>query len=110
MRALAENLTLLTRVIANASNLANQMGMQNGILSMPVRYDEWSSVEITGNYEETLRECYQLLEKNKRFRQMSGPMRNMEWNMLYQPTADKLRIRLQLHNSKLLLMLKPLEM
>lgn len=57
----------------------------------------------------TLRECRHLLESNERYRKGGNPLRNIEWNVLVQPVADQLRQRIMLHNSKILHVLKPLE-
>ncbi|PNH44591.1 hypothetical protein VD0004_g3083 [Verticillium dahliae] len=105
VKGLAENLNILSRVLAQA----NQSLREQGAYNTPVRWDEASLLEIIGDYRKTLQECYELVETNTRYRLSSGPVRNIEWNVLVQPNADRLRQRLLLHNSKVLLVLKPFE-
>lgn len=89
---------------------AQQSLVQQGLYNVPLRWDKVSLVEIIGDYEQTLQECRFLLEDNYRYRVSAGPIRNLEWNALVQPNADRLRTRLLLHNSKIQLVLKPFEM
>jgi len=74
-----------------------------------LRWDERSLLDIIGDYRATIRECEGLINTNKRYSLPSGPVRNLEWNVLVQPQADRLRQRIQLHNSKILHVLKPFE-
>jgi hypothetical protein len=75
-----------------------------------VRWDRSSLREIIGDYEATLQECTELLNRNRRYRVGGGPLRNIEWNVLVQPSVDRMRERIILHNSKILHVLKPFEM
>ncbi|CAG9940139.1 unnamed protein product [Clonostachys rosea f. rosea IK726] len=105
IRGLAHSLSILDQVIntANAS-LQNQGGHR-----ALVRYDPVSLREIVGDYETTLRECRELLDDNRRYEGARNPLRNIEWNILVQPVADRLRQRILMHNSKIQLVLKPFE-
>ncbi|KAM0333945.1 hypothetical protein ACHAQA_000962 [Verticillium albo-atrum] len=105
VRGLAENLNILSRVVAQATQSLCEQGAYN----TPVRWDETTLVEIIGDYRQTLQECYELVEANRRYRIGGGPIRNIEWNVLVQPNAERLRQRLLLHNSKVILVLKPFE-
>ncbi|KAM0424250.1 hypothetical protein ACHAPT_010622 [Fusarium lateritium] len=107
VRGLAENLDILSRVIAQADSSLQRERRQG--TNARVRWDRTSLIEIVGDYEGTLRECRELLASNARYRGGSGPFRNLEWNLLVQPAADQLRQRIILHNSKVLHILKPFE-
>ncbi|KAK1997603.1 hypothetical protein LX36DRAFT_578104 [Colletotrichum falcatum] len=104
VRGLAENLDILTRVV----NKADQSLQQERVFK-PLRWDPLSLEEIIGDYKETLNECRNLITDNNRYRLSSGPLRNIEWNVLVAPAADRLRERIALHNSKILHVLKPFE-
>ena len=106
VKGLAESLDILTRVVHEASSSLQKQGAFN----TPPRWDPTSLYQIIGDYESTLRECYELIRSNDRYRVGSNPLRNIEWNVLVQPTADGLRQRIALHNSKVLQVLKPFEM
>lgn len=106
VRGLAENLDILGRVVVKA----DQSLRQEGGAFKPLRWDRSSLEEIIGDYEETLKDCSRLLENNHRYRLGSGPLRNIEWNVLVAPAAERLRARIALHNSKVLHVLKPFEM
>jgi hypothetical protein len=76
-----------------------------------VRWDRGSLLDIIGDYHETLAECRRLLEDNRRYgASANNPLRNIEWNALVQPNVDRLRHRIQLHNSRIQIALKPFEM
>ncbi|EFQ31978.1 hypothetical protein CGRA01v4_13160 [Colletotrichum graminicola] len=104
VRGLAENLDILTRVV----DRADQSLRQDGVFR-PLRWDPSSLEEIIGDYKETLTECCNLIAENHRYRVSGGPLRNIEWNVLVAPAADRLRARIELHNSKVLHVLKPFE-
>ena len=67
-------------------------------------------MEIIGDYEQTLRECHVLIQENRRYEGPVGPVHNLKWNLLVRPTVTQLHSRIQLHNAKVLHMLKPFEM
>ncbi|KAL0768621.1 hypothetical protein CaCOL14_009596 [Colletotrichum acutatum] len=106
VRGLAENLDILGRVVDKAAQSFHQ---ETAFKLEPLRWDRSSLNEIIGDYHETLTECCTLIENNHRYRLSSGPLRNIEWNVLVAPAADRLRARIALHNSKVLHVLKPFE-
>ncbi|KAF5022559.1 hypothetical protein F66182_5392 [Fusarium sp. NRRL 66182] len=107
VKGLAENLGILTRVVVQADD--SLQSQRRHSTPAKLRWDMASLMEIVGDYETTLRECYELLESNNRYRVGGNPLRNLEWNVLVQPMADQLRQRIILHNSKILHVLKPFE-
>lgn len=106
VRGLAESLDVLTRVVHQANSSLQRQGAYNSY----ARWDPASLRSITGDYELTLHECYELIQANSRYRVGSNALQNIEWNVLVQPSADRLRQRIALHNSKILHVLKPFEM
>ncbi|KAF7553918.1 hypothetical protein G7Z17_g3277 [Cylindrodendrum hubeiense] len=106
VKYLAESLDILTRVVAQANSSLQRQGGYNVV----ARWDRSSLGQIIGDYHATLRECHELLGANERYRGGGNAFRNIEWNVLVQPTADQLRQRIALHNSKVLHVLKPFEM
>jgi hypothetical protein len=76
----------------------------------PKNWDLSSLQEIIGDYHTTLEDCKRLLEENREFRTASGFAYNMEWSLMVQPKVDHLRKRLDAHNSKISILLKPLEL
>ncbi|WZH45191.1 uncharacterized protein QYS62_006233 [Fusarium acuminatum] len=107
VKGLAENLDILSRVVACADDSLQKQRRQGAPARL--RWDRRSLIEIIGDYEMTLRDCDKLLKANSRYRVGSNPLRNLEWNVLVQPMADQLRQRITLHNSKILHVLKPFE-
>jgi len=73
-------------------------------------WDLSSLREIIGDYHKTLTDCKTLLEENHEFRKNRNAAYNIEWNVVIQPKVDHLRKRLESHNSKILILLKPLEL
>jgi hypothetical protein len=108
VRKLAESLKILGSVVSKAHGAL----IDNAEYSAPpnLRWDPASLYQIIGNYEETLQECYELLRDNKSVQHGAGPFRSIEWNVLVQPTVERLRKRIILHNSKISHVLKPFEM
>ncbi|KAJ4327665.1 hypothetical protein N0V84_001915 [Fusarium piperis] len=72
--------------------------------------DRHSLLEIIGDYNATLRECYRLLEDNRRYAQATGPIRNIDWNLNIMPQVEHLRSRIQMHTSRIQHVLKPFQM
>ncbi|KAF6831467.1 hypothetical protein CPLU01_06752 [Colletotrichum plurivorum] len=105
VRGLAENLDTLGLVVIQADKSLRS----EGAFSRAPRWDPSSLGEIIGDYESTLQECVELIKNNNRYRLGGGPLRNIEWNVLVAPSADRLRARIALHNSKVLHVLKPFE-
>ncbi len=73
------------------------------------RWNFASLNEIIGDYQRTIHECRRLLLSNRQYGLGVGPLRNMEWNILVQPQAAALQKRILHHNSKILIIIKPLE-
>lgn len=105
VKYLAESLDILTSVVTQANSSLQRQAGYNAV----ARWDRTSLGQIIGDYHTTLRECQELLKSNERYRTGGNPLRNIEWNVLVQPTADQLRQRISLHNSKVLHVLKPFE-
>ncbi|KAF6791739.1 hypothetical protein CMUS01_16206, partial [Colletotrichum musicola] len=105
VRGLAENLDTIGLVVIQADKSLRS----EGAFSRAPRWDPSSLGEIIGDYESTLQECVELIKNNNRHRLGGGPLRNIEWNVLVAPSADRLRARIALHNSKVLHVLKPFE-
>jgi hypothetical protein len=73
-------------------------------------WDLSSLREIVGDYHKTLADCQKLLEDNPEFRKNRNFAYNIEWNVVLQPKVDQLRKRLEFHNTKILVLLRPLEL
>ncbi|RGP78884.1 aspartate aminotransferase [Fusarium longipes] len=77
--------------------------------------DDWlggdrdSLLEIIGDYDATLSECYKLLENNWLYAETTGPIRNINWNISIMPHVERLRGRIQMHNSRIQHVLKPFQ-
>ncbi|PTD02098.1 hypothetical protein FCULG_00012203 [Fusarium culmorum] len=71
--------------------------------------DQDSLMEVVGDYNDTLEECYLLLKDNTRYAQTTGPIKNIEWNMSIMPEVERLRGRIQMHTSRIQHILKPFE-
>lgn len=105
VKGLAQNLDTLSSVVNQASGHLQRQGAY----AVP-RWHPSSLYQIIGDYHDTLRECRELINTNWRYGESSSVIRNLEWNMLVQPSADALRQRILLHNSKVAQVLKPFEM
>jgi len=55
-------------------------------------------------------DCQKLLEENHEFRRDRNFAYNIEWNIVIQPKVEHLRKRLESHNSKISILLRPLEL
>ncbi|WXC44661.1 hypothetical protein QX201_004395 [Fusarium graminearum] len=71
--------------------------------------DQDSLMEVVGDYNATLEECYQLLKDNERYAQTTGPIKNINWNLSIMPEVERLRGRIQMHTSRIQHVLKPFE-
>ncbi|UZP36990.1 hypothetical protein NXS19_004806 [Fusarium pseudograminearum] len=71
--------------------------------------DQDSLLEIIGDYNATLEECYQLLKDNKLYAETTGPIKNVNWNISIMPQVQHLRSRIQMHTSRIQHILKPFE-
>lgn len=102
---IVEGLDILCEVVSRATeSLQGQTPYH-----VAARWDPISLNQIIGDYRSTLEECRDLLMANERYRAGSGPLRNLEWNVLVQPQADALRQRIMLHHVKIQHLLKPFE-
>lgn len=119
IRNLAENLRNITTVIENAASSWQQQSMRGlgggNFRGLPPRSPrrEWdlsSLREIIGDYYRTIQDCKKLIEENSNFRMDRNFAYNIEWNLVIQPKVNQLRQRLESHNSKILILLKPLEL
>ena len=66
--------------------------------------------EIIGDYHKTITDCQKLLNENPEFRKSRNFAYNIEWNFVLQPKVEQLRKRLEFHNTKILVLLRPLEL
>jgi len=94
IKDLAQNLKDITSVVSNASRQLQQSPNEDGL------WDLSSLAEIIGDYHRTLTDCQDILHENSQFSQNTNPLYNIQWNVLVQPRIDRLRSRLQFHNSK----------
>ncbi|KAJ4347249.1 uncharacterized protein N0V89_011189 [Didymosphaeria variabile] len=107
IRCLSDNLNNIRRVVENATDT----WARNSRGSAGSRHWDLSSLdEIIGDYHATLKDCKQLLEENREFRTARNFAYNIEWTLMIQPKVTHLRKRLDAHNSKIAILLKPLEL
>ncbi|KAK2616567.1 hypothetical protein QQS21_000390 [Conoideocrella luteorostrata] len=106
VRTLLAGLKKLENAVAEAQTSLHDHGARrNDILGG----DKTSLGEIIGDYEETLKECRKLLEKNHRYDQTTGPMRNIDWNINIMPQVEHLQRRIQMHNTRIQHVLRPFQ-
>jgi len=113
IKSLAENLNNIVRVVENARATWIQESVRIARSRGPPLQKDWdlsSLQEIIGDYRSTLEDCQRLLEQNYEFRNNRNFAYNIEWNLVIQPKVDRLRKRLESHNSKISILLKPLEL
>ncbi|PVH72776.1 hypothetical protein DL98DRAFT_595662 [Cadophora sp. DSE1049] len=113
IKSLAENLNNIVRVVENARATWIQESVRIARSRGPPLQKDWdlsSLHEIIGDYRSTLEDCKRLLEQNYEFRNNRNFAYNIEWNLVIQPKVDRLRKRLESHNSKISILLKPLEL
>jgi hypothetical protein len=113
VRHLAENLNNISRVVENAKVTWTQQSLRfSRSQGLPPQKDwDLSSLrEIIGDYQKTLTDCQKLLEENHEFRKNRNIAYNVGWNMVIQPKVEHLRKRLECHNSKISILLRPLEL
>ncbi len=113
VRSLAENLRRIWRVVENAQEAWKQHSLP--LLASPglpsqKDWDLTSLREIIGDYQKTLTDCENLLNENPEFRKNRNFAHNIEWNFILQPKVEQLRKRLEFHNTKILVLLRPLEL
>lgn len=107
VRTLYGSLTKLDNAVTRTQQPLKENGAKDWDL---LGADRSSLDEIIGDYEATLNECQQLLERNRRYSQTTGPVRNIEWNINIMPRVDYLRSRIRMHTSRIEHVLKPFEM
>ena len=56
--------------------------------------------QILGNFEDTLRDCLQLLESNQSYGERKGPIYNISWYLRVKDEVDQLRDRIAFLNIK----------
>ncbi|KAH8594198.1 hypothetical protein B0O99DRAFT_742105 [Bisporella sp. PMI_857] len=114
IKSLAENLNNIAHVVENARLTWAQESLRlSRARGPPAPQRDWdlsSLYEIIGDYNKTLTDCRKLLEENYEFRKNRNFAYNIEWNLVIQPKVDYLRRRLDSHNSKISILLKPLEL
>lgn len=64
-------------------------------------WDRDTLLDIVGDFDATLRECYRLVRTNKSYAAASGPVRNVQWNAMVMPSVERLRHRILMHQSKI---------
>ena len=102
---LARGLDLLDEVASRSKSSFDQLGGSDRIIWSPPML-----LEVIGDYRSTLEECNELLRRNRRYEDTSGPRKNLTWHVVVQPDVDRLRQRIEVHNSRIQNMLKPFEM
>lgn len=107
IRSLGDNLNNIHRVVENATTAWAQSHRGT---SRAKHWNLSSLEEIIGDYHSTLEDCKQLLHENREFRMPRNIAYNFEWTLIIQPKVDHLRKRLDAHNSKIAILLKPLEL
>ena len=113
IKSLAENLNNISEVIDYAKATWTQQSLQLSRSRGPPVQKDWdltSLREIIGDYYKTLTDCEKLLQENHEFKKNRNFAYNIEWNLVLQPKVDQLRRRLDSHNTKILILLKPLEL
>lgn len=108
-RHLHDNLKILTSVVLRAEESLVSHDVRS---SGHIRWDPASLMDIIGDFQSTLDECLQLLRDNWRYSVAAtdNPVRGIQWNVILQPTVDRLRVRIQMHTSRIMNVLKPFEM
>jgi hypothetical protein len=108
VKHLSQSLDFLSNVINNA-----KATFYNHRLQPPenVGWDGNTLLDIIGDYDATLNECFALLRTNESYLATTGGarVRNVVWNVMVQPSVDRLRSRIILHNTKVQLVLRPFE-
>lgn len=73
-------------------------------------WDPDSFMEILGDFEDTLNECFRLLENNRSYNSATGPVNNLCWSVFVLPNVHRLQQRILVHHAKIWHFLKPFEM
>lgn len=104
---LATSLGDLTRVIYAAHQAVSARGPRPPPVTFGWDYD--TLIEIVGDFDATLRECYQIIQTNKSYGASSNPLRNVSWNAIVRPSVERLQQRILMHQSKIQHLLQPFE-
>ncbi|KAJ9668750.1 hypothetical protein H2201_000994 [Coniosporium apollinis] len=104
IKDLGENLKNIKDVVHRADAACRQRSTQLRT------WNPSSFTGVAGNYDRTLKDCAAFLEKNKKFSHKDSFARNVKWNVQYQDQVKRLRERLTYHNSKMMILLKLLEL
>ncbi|KIM99882.1 hypothetical protein OIDMADRAFT_125583, partial [Oidiodendron maius Zn] len=110
---LAKSLDKISQVVDSAKATWTQQSLQLGRSQAPMVQKDWdltSLREIIGDYHKTLTDCEKLLQENREFKKNRSFVNNLEWNLFLQPKVDQLRLRLGSHSTKIMILLKPLEL
>ncbi|KIV90624.1 hypothetical protein, variant [Exophiala mesophila] len=97
---LADSLNYLVQELKDAYQHATQQS----------RGDFTALDEIIGDYWRTIIDCKALYEKNRLYGMRSGPLANIEWNLVIQPEAAALQQRLLLQQTKIQIIVEPLRL
>ncbi|KAK3381240.1 hypothetical protein B0H63DRAFT_475150 [Podospora didyma] len=106
VKHLAKSLQDLSDIINNARGSFRNHGL---LPPDNLGWDEFTLFDIIGDYQATLNECIRLINTNRSYLATTGPVANVVWNVMVQPTVEKLRSRILLHNSKIEHVLRPFE-
>lgn len=98
VEALYQSLLALDDIISDADRDLKQQ-----LSNARLRCDWRSLNEIIGDCKSTLDDCQELLSRNKRFANPSGPVQNIKWNIFVQSDVDVLRSRIRQHVEKIAL-------
>lgn len=96
VEALYRSLLALDDIIRDADR-----GLKQQLANIRLRCDWRSLSEIIGDCKSTLDDCRELLSRNKRFADSSGPVQNIEWNIFVQSDIKALRQRVRQHVEKI---------
>ena len=89
---------------------ARQAFRQRIYLDDTTVFNEDRLEDVIGCYRKTLQDCCNLLRQNRRYEEVSGPRRNLAFNILVRPEVDRLRDRVKMHNLRIQNALRPMEM
>lgn len=107
LHGLYTNLKTIESILARAERAVKEDYL--GPLGPPA-YDLGSLHEIIGNFKDTLIECRELLNDERKFPQKNGIISNIVYNIDVDPHVIQLTERLAFHNTKILFVLKPFEL
>ncbi|CEI60275.1 hypothetical protein FVEN_g6444 [Fusarium venenatum] len=106
VRILHNNLTELENAVRRAQESLRSHGAR---ARDSLGGDQYSLLEVIGDYNATLMECDQLLRDNRRYAETTGPIKNIDWNINIMPQVEHLRGRIQMHSTRIQHVLKPFQ-